>query len=100
VVELHPHVIADYKKNVEMLHEKLTISTLDPETRTAFRNMLDSVVVHPTEKRQPYEISIYGRLAAIMGVDLYPTQRSTAEILSSEGVSCSDSVNTEKSVSS
>jgi chromosome segregation ATPase len=100
VIELHPHVIAEYKKNVERLHEELSINTVDPETRTAFRNLLDSVVVHPTGKRQPYEISIYGRLAAIMGVDLFPTQRSAAQILDSEGVSCTENGKTEKSVSS
>ena len=31
-------------------------------------------------------VDAYGRLSAIMGIDLFPTMRSAEEILTSEGV--------------
>jgi hypothetical protein len=50
----------------------------------ALRNLVDSVVVHETVERRSYEVSVYGRLAAIMGVDLFPTMRTPSEIIEEE----------------
>jgi site-specific DNA recombinase len=86
VITLHPHVIEAYRQNVEKLHETLTAKTVDPEVVSAFRNLLDCVVVQPTGYRQPYVVDAYGRLSAIMGVNLFPTVRSSQEILVEEGV--------------
>jgi len=83
VVALHPNVIEDYRVNVEKLHKALTKNAENPEIRTAFRNMLDSIMVHPTPRGAPYEISVYGRLTAILGVDLFPTRRS--KLLNTKG---------------
>jgi site-specific DNA recombinase len=51
----------------------------------AFANVIDSVVVHPTAKGAAYEISLYARLSAITGVDLFPARRSFQEVLAAEG---------------
>jgi len=92
-VTLHPTVVAHYRDNIEELYQTM-IKCFDlPKVRAAFHNLIERVVVHPTEYRAPYEVSVYGRLSAIMGVDLFPTMRSNKEILAEEGLSCGDNVN-------
>jgi site-specific DNA recombinase len=93
VITLHPRVIEDYRSNVDRLYAALTDCLDTVAVRAAFHNLIDSVVVHPTGYREPYEVTVYGRLSAIMGVDLFPTMRSNREILAEEGVSCGDNVN-------
>lgn len=90
VVHLHPKVIDTYKETIEKLHKKLSTNSDDIETKTAFRNIMDSIVVHPTGYREPYVVDAYGRLSAIMGIDLFPIKRSAKKILAAEGVICSD----------
>jgi site-specific DNA recombinase len=92
VVSLHPKVIDAYRLNVEKLHDALLNDTLSQETRTAFHNLIDCIVVHPTEKRAPYEFTPYARLGAIMGINLFPAARSPRELLADEGLSNYDTV--------
>jgi site-specific DNA recombinase len=87
VTTLHPNVIKAFGKNIETLHAKLKRNADDPECRMAFANILDSVIVHPTGFGQPYDISLYARISAIMGVDLFPATRSAREIIAREGLS-------------
>jgi site-specific DNA recombinase len=100
VVEMHPAAIKRYVASIEELHRKLTSGDAVDEAKAAFRNIIDSIIVHPTPKRADYEISAYGRLSAIMGIDLSPPRRTNAQILESEGISCIETGHTEKSVSS
>ena len=94
VISMHPNVLEDYQANVERLHEELSHNPAGAENRVAFRNMIDTVVVHPVGYREPYEVSVYGRLSAIMGrAVLFPTARSNKEILAAEGVSRCDTDN-------
>jgi site-specific DNA recombinase len=86
VVTLHPKVIDTYRQNVEKLHTALSLETVDSGIVTAFRNLMDSIVVQPTGYRQPYIVDAYGRLSAIMGVNLFPKARSGEEIVAEEGV--------------
>ena len=86
VTTLHPNVIQAFGKNIETLHAKLKRNPADPECRMAFGNIIDSIIVHPTGYRQPYEISLYARLSAIMGIDLFPKHRTNKEILAAEGL--------------
>ena len=87
VVNLHPKAIDGFVANVETLWGALTKDgEIEPGAREAFRNVIDTVIVHPTGKRMPYETTAYARIGAISGVDLFPPVRSTAEILESEGV--------------
>jgi site-specific DNA recombinase len=85
VTTLHPHTITAFGKSIETLHAKLKRNADDPECRMAFGNIIDSIIVHPTDKGRPYEISLYARLSAIIGVDLFPPRRSHQEIVAAEG---------------
>jgi site-specific DNA recombinase len=76
VTALHPHTLKAFGKNIETLHAKLGRNSNDPEYRTAFGNILDCVLVHPTAYDAPYDISLYARLSAIMGGDLFAAPRS------------------------
>jgi site-specific DNA recombinase len=87
IVTLHPHVVDAYAKNIETLHEALSKDIVGPEVIHAFRNLMDCIVVQPTGYRAGYVIDAYGRLPAIMGIDLFPTMRSAEEIVAEEGVS-------------
>lgn len=101
VVDLHPGVIDAYVANVEKLHKSLAESPTAPENRAAFRNLISHIVIHPTGKRMPYEFTPYGRLGAIMGIDLFPSARTMTEMLAEQGVtSCDESGDPNRDVSS
>ena len=68
-----------------------------PESRVAFRNLIDSIVVHPTGMRMPYEFTPYARIAAIQGLNLFPSRRTMKEVVDSLYF---DNAVPEKSVSS
>jgi DNA invertase Pin-like site-specific DNA recombinase len=74
VVTLHPNVIDAYRMNIDRLHHALTSKGLTAENRATFRNLVDSIVVHATGFGKPYEFTPYGRLSALMGVDLFPSR--------------------------
>jgi predicted RNase H-like nuclease (RuvC/YqgF family) len=71
VVQLHPKAVEVYRTKIENLHAAL----IDPdmtalEKRASLRDVVDHIVVHPTEPRQPYEFTPYARgLAEIFGID-------------------------------
>lgn len=92
VVTLHPKAMESYRENIEALHTALMSEHLTREgqaaMREAFRNIIDCIVVHPTAKRAPYEITPYARIGALMGVDLFPAVPATEKILADEGVAC------------
>jgi hypothetical protein len=95
VVTLHPNVLETYELTVERMHEALSQDASNAENRTAFRNLIDSIAIHPIGgnsatrgRRRDYEFTTYGRLSAILGIDLFPTGRSPAEILAEQGVAC------------
>ena len=87
VAILHPTALVAFGKNVETLHAKLKKDPRDPECGLAFANVIDSVIVHPTAKAAPYEISLYARLTAITSVDLFPVRTSVEEVLAAEAFS-------------
>ncbi|WP_063791805.1 recombinase family protein [Bradyrhizobium valentinum] len=89
-----------YRKNVMEVHELLTKSPQSAEARIALANLIDSIVVHPTAKRMPYEITPYARLAAITGQSPLPARRSTQEVIAAQGLGYSDNAKQGKSVSS
>jgi DNA invertase Pin-like site-specific DNA recombinase len=88
VVELHPKAIERYRETIATLQQDLATGQR-PETRAAFRNLVDHIVVRRTEKRAPYEVTIFGRLGALLGLNLYPAKRTPQEILSDQGSRCS-----------
>jgi hypothetical protein len=87
VTTLHPHTLKAFGKNIETLHAKLKRNPDDPECRMAFGNIIDSIVVHPTGYDAPYDISLYARLSALVGIDLFPTPRTNEQIVAAEGFS-------------
>ena len=89
-----------YRKSVFEVHKAMTKKPDTPESREAFRNLIDSIVVHPTAKRMPYEFTPYARIAAIQGLNLFPSCRTTKEVIAAQGLSYSDNAVPEKSVSS
>jgi len=87
VIALHPSAIETYKNSVDILHRSLLKGRNYGEAeKQAFRNLIDRVVVHPTGARKPYEVSVYGRLSALMGVEAFPNMRTVAEIVAEEAI--------------
>ena len=72
VIELHPATLKQYRANLQTLHKTLAGDDMGPGYVAAIRAMIDAVTVHPTGKRAPSEISTYGRLAGLLGVDVFP----------------------------
>jgi hypothetical protein len=59
----------------------------------AFQNLIDTIVVQPTGYKKPYEIDVYGRESAYLGINLFPAgAKSLEKILIDEGVSAEDRV--------
>jgi len=90
VVEFHPRMLDAYREVVEELHTYLTDDKIDPEkreaARLAFRRLIDSVIVHPVGWARPYELSLYGRLSAIMGgMELFPTAERVQKTAAAQG---------------
>ncbi|MGY4433967.1 site-specific DNA recombinase [Bradyrhizobium sp. F1.13.1] len=93
VVTMHPVTMEKFAASIDGLHAALTNLKGSVEVaslHSAFRNIFDRIVVHPTGKRMPYEITPYARLSAIMGVELFPKVRSTEEMLAEQGITCTD----------
>lgn len=68
------------------------------ETRTAFRNLIGCIVVHPVRKRMPYEYTPYMNSAALSGMKLFTeNRRKTGKI---DTLTYYDNGKSEKSVSS
>lgn len=88
VTTLHPAALSAFSKNVDTLYAKLSKNPDNPEGQAAFRNIIDSIIVHPTPKGADYEISLWLRVSAILGgINMSPTQRTMQEIIAAEGLS-------------
>jgi hypothetical protein len=92
VITLHPKAIDQFAESMEELHAGLTtisnVTDLAP-FRAAFRNVFERIAVHPTPKMKPCEVTPYARIGAIMGFEMFPKMRSTAEMLAEQGVAVS-----------
>ena len=78
---LHPGAVEPYRRTIAELHDHLRKSSPATEVRPAFRNPVDSVAVKERPKRAPYQVEIYGRLGALLGLNLFPEQRHPKEIV-------------------
>jgi site-specific DNA recombinase len=85
VVDLHPKAIAVYRDNIKQLHTNMRAMGRSVANRAAFRNLVERITVVPTAKRMPYQWAIRGRLAALLGMNLFPTARTTQEIVAAQG---------------
>lgn len=87
VVSLQPAAMTVFAKSIETLVALLERRIDDPRCRRAFANLVDCVLVHPTPKKMPYELSLYARVSAIGNLNLFPAGRSHEKIVAEEGVS-------------
>ena len=77
----HPRFGEIYRSEVKRLVTALKIDPKAIETRIAFRNLIDCIVVHPGRKRMPYEYTPYLKTAVLLGTRLFPEKgRKTGEI--------------------
>jgi len=89
VIELHPQTLKAYCEAVDKLHLSFANDQDHAANRSAFRNIIDRIVVHQTVKRAPYEFTTYHRVEALMGMELFPKTRTAQEVLKDQGSTCS-----------
>lgn len=94
----HPKFGEIYRAEVSKLITALKLNPKATETRVAFRNLIDCIVVHPGRKRMPYEYTPYLNSAAFFGTKLFPENPRKAE--KSGMFAYYDNGKSEKSVSS
>ncbi|WP_245286723.1 recombinase family protein [Bradyrhizobium sp. ARR65] len=71
----HPKFGDRYRLEAKRVITALKVNPKAIETRVAFRNLIDSIVVHPVRKRMPYEYSSYLNSAALFSMNLFPENR-------------------------
>lgn len=86
VTTLHPATVSAFGKSITRLAALLRQNPDDAECRLALGNVIDSVMIHPTPKKRPYDISLYGRMSAITAADIFHPTRSKEEIVAGEGL--------------
>ncbi|WP_374309978.1 recombinase family protein [Methylocella sp.] len=77
MVSLHPAAILRYRQQVENLNQALSAETLgdDQEPVRALRELVAAIIVHPTQTGERLNIEVRGRLAALIGHDVFPQAR-------------------------
>lgn len=87
VVTLHPTGMRAFQTALKELNEVLR-NPADARFQNLFRSLVDTIVVHPTAKRAPYEVSPFVRWGALVGgISLAPKQYTAAQVLEEEGIS-------------
>lgn len=74
---LHPTALARYRQQVEDLAKALSSESAGDvrEPISALRELVAAVVIHPTPPGAPMEIEVRGRLAALIGHEVFPAAR-------------------------
>ncbi len=72
VVALHPAAQAHYLRVVDDLTGAIKERGGHSEIAGSVRELIESVVVHRTEKGEPVRLRIHGRLAALLGAHAFP----------------------------
>jgi site-specific DNA recombinase len=87
VIELHPTGMTGFQTALRKLNDVLR-NPEDPRFKDLFRNLVDTIVIHPTPPRAPYEVSPFVRWGALVsGISLEPRTFTAAQVLQEEGVS-------------
>jgi hypothetical protein len=94
----HPRFGDRYRLEAKRLVTALKTNPKAIETRVAFRNLVDCIIVHPVRKRMPYEYTPYMIAAALFSMQLFPENCPKTGKIST--LVCYDNVQSEKSVSS
>ena len=88
-VALHPTALARYRQQVEDLQKALSSETLgeDREPVRALRELVAAIVVLPTPPGAPIEVEVRGRLAALIGHEVFPAARMWGgKVVAEEGL--------------
>jgi len=96
VIKLHPTAVKAYRQKLVQLLRSMTGTVATPEASAAFRMLFDSIVVHRTPKRMPYEVTPYARVGGALDANLSPPKRTSAQMLEEAGVSYCDNANKAK----
>lgn len=77
VVTLHPAAVQRYREQVENLARALNHHLVegDQEPADAFRALVAAVIVHRKREDGTFDIEIKGKLAALIGGDVFPNAR-------------------------
>ena len=94
----HPKFGDRYRSEAKRLVTALKINPKAIDTRIAFRNLVDCIIVHPVRKRMPYEYTPYLNAAALFRMKLFSENRYKTRKIST--FAYYDNVQSEKSVSS
>ncbi len=80
-VARHPTALARYRQQVEDLQKALSSESLgdDREPIRALRELVAAIVVLPTPPGAPIEVEMRGRLAALIGHEVFPAARMWGE---------------------
>jgi site-specific DNA recombinase len=80
-VELHPSVVARYLAAIEDLAGTLIRRSVhgSEEMAGALRELITAIVIHPSGRDEP-RVEVTGRLAKLMGTDLFPQSSLTTAV--------------------
>jgi hypothetical protein len=84
------------KEALEALHLQSQDLDTSLEAKAAFRAIIDHVVVHPTRKRMPHEITVWIRYGLLFGAQGMVPVEAVAEMIRERGISNFDKGTTEK----
>jgi site-specific DNA recombinase len=93
----HPKFGDRYRAEAKRLVTALKINPKAIETRIAFRNLVDCIIVHPVRKRMPYEYTPYLNATALFSMKIFSEDRNKTGAI---GTAYYDNVQSGKSVSS
>lgn len=89
-VVLHPAMIERFRRDLEKMVAALSNKSLTDDElapfKVAFGNVFERVVVHPTGKRKPVEVTPYARISAILGTEIMPRMRSPEKVVADQGL--------------
>ena len=77
IPELLPSAVKALARDVDTLHVMLQDNPDDPARRIALGNLIERVLVHPTNPGLPYDLSLWARHAAYTGaMPLFPNMEN------------------------
>jgi len=76
-IAFHPTALSRYRQQVEDLQKVLSSDspTDNQEAIIALRELVASIIVQPTPPGAPIQVEVRGRLAALIGHEIYPAAR-------------------------
>lgn len=80
-VALHPTALARYRQQVEDLQRVLSSESLteNRDAIIALRELVAAIIVQPTPVGAPIQVEVRGRLAALIGHEVFPAARMWGE---------------------